>query len=183
MRRCPECGRVYCVCPRKGSTGARPALAPAPPPCGHGICLGPGGCIVSRPSLQAPTTHSASPRPALVPTSTTVQVITAAGRRCECTGACGTRHPSWSGRCVSGLLGAAPLLAAPRNPTTPPHRAWQVPPRDLAAWCPRCLDGARRRHQTPPAVTAAQQLDVAEAAGWVIQLGRRDLVSARTGAR
>lgn len=91
----------------------------------------------------------------MVPIPTLVQVVTDADGRCECTGACGRPHRSDPrGRCARLHLRerGSCLVAAPRDPAVPAHRAWRVPTRDLAAWCQPCLDGARRRarHHTDP---------------------------------
>ena len=78
---------------------------------------------------------------------TLVHVVTASGRRCECTGVCGRSHAAAGGRCDRGHQhGLVPdrLYAAPRDPSVPAHQACWVPVESLAAWCGPCLDRARR---------------------------------------
>jgi hypothetical protein len=106
--------------------------------------------------------------PPVVSTPTWVHVVTVAGRRCECGGACGRRHKDSAGRCASEHGQARPLYAAPRDPAVPAESAWRAPVEALAAWCGPCLDAARRRAVLPVTVTVAEQLsvlDVAAAAG------------------
>jgi hypothetical protein len=84
-------------------------------------------------------------------------VMERAGHRCQCTGACGSRHSRSQGRCDhahggaatrhSGLLLAAPVHAAELS--LAPHYAAALPAARLAAWCPACHDAARR-HQPDP---------------------------------
>lgn len=80
------------------------------------------------------------------------QVVTTAGHRCQCQGACGKRHLTPErkpGRCetidTSCVAGAAPkLLAIPRDPTAPFHEAAALPAAGLIAFCRPCADGVRR---------------------------------------
>jgi hypothetical protein len=90
-----------------------------------------------------------------------VAVVTAAGRRCECTrkGCHGT-----PARCERAWPEHR-LAAAPRDVTIPAHAAWQVPVQDLAAWCERCHDlgqkaGQRERSAAPAAAAGALPLDI-----------------------
>ena len=76
-------------------------------------------------------------------------VITSAGGRCTCAGACGRSHARTENRCAT-TTPAQRLYAAPTDPGIPTARAHRVAAADLAAWCGPCLDGAHRRH-TPPA--------------------------------
>lgn len=68
----------------------------------------------------------------------------AAGGRCTCTGACGSKHTKDGGRCAHGTGWNHHLYAAPADPFVPARTAWRVDPADLTAWCGRCLDGAQR---------------------------------------
>ena len=83
-----------------------------------------------------------------VPAPTWVHVVTVAGRRCECTGACGRDHSrrDGDGRCPTGSerITRDRLVAAPTDPSVPTARAYRVPVEDLQAWCPGCLVRARR---------------------------------------
>lgn len=93
-----------------------------------------------------------------VPSPVWVQVVTAAGRRCECTGACGHPHDRREpeARCEATGTGRV-LYAAPRDSGVPAEAAWRVPTGELAAWCAGCLDGARaasRRFVTGPVCRA-----------------------------
>ena len=93
-----------------------------------------------------------------MPSPVWVQVVTAAARRCECTGACGHPHDRREPetRCPATGVGRV-LYAAPRDPGVPAESAWRVPVAELAAWCAGCLDGARavaRRSVTGPVCRA-----------------------------
>ena len=83
--------------------------------------------------MSAPTTGAV-----LVASPVLVAVVTAAGRRCECTrvGCHGK-----TARCERAMPGHR-LVAAPRDVTTPEHAAWRLPVAELAAWCSRCHDHA-----------------------------------------
>jgi hypothetical protein len=86
-----------------------------------------------------------------------VQVVTEAGRRCECTGACGRVHRTPEGRCGTEQ-GLQRLFVAPRDPAVPAEAAWRAPVEGLAAWCGPCLDAARRAAVLPgSAVAGARQ--------------------------
>jgi hypothetical protein len=100
----------------------------------------------------------------VVPAPTWVHVVTVAGRRCECAGACGRAHKGTGGRCVSEHGRARPLYAAPRDPGVPAGSAWRLPVEELAAWCGPCLDAARRRATLPVTATVAEQLAVVDVA-------------------
>ena len=113
---------------------------------------------------MTPTPGAGQP---LVATTTWVQVVTTAGRRCECTGTCGRKHttgkdrrPTVGGRCATNAYEApvARLYAAPADPAVPAGEAWRLAPSDLAAWCGPCLDGARRKHKRPAAPEATDAL-------------------------
>ena len=69
-----------------------------------------------------------------------VQVVTRAGRRCECTGACG-HH---AGRRCEASGEARRLVVAARDAGADPASAWRLPADALAAWCWGCYDAARR---------------------------------------
>lgn len=77
-------------------------------------------------------------------------VVERAGGRCECSGQCGIAHSKTGCRCPlrhGGWNGHwdIVLVAAPREFGLPPSVAATLPIAELLAWCPRCLDGARRR--------------------------------------
>jgi hypothetical protein len=90
-----------------------------------------------------------------VPSPVLVQVVTAAGHRCECTR---TGCHGRADRCGRGLP-AHRLVAAPRDITVPAHAAWRVPVAELAAWCDRCHEhgqtAGRRARSTALAEAAA----------------------------
>jgi hypothetical protein len=90
-----------------------------------------------------------------------------AGHRCECRGACGKKH-SANGRRTQGRCdlengkhiskrGEVVLIAMPRDPINEGCfvKAASLPARRLAAMCPDCHDGVRRKitkavKQLPP---------------------------------
>lgn len=100
--------------------------------------------------------------PALVPdvtAATWVQVVTNAGRRCQCEGACGHPHTTGTsqptpveGRCPANATQtpAAHLYPTPTDPSVPASQAWRLPVSALTAWCGPCLHAAHRKHQRPP---------------------------------
>jgi hypothetical protein len=78
-------------------------------------------------------------------------VMCAAGFRCQCRGECGNDHKKGKGRCprehdqlASKHRGPVRLLAAPADPIVTGLAAARLPTARLRAWCPDCLDGARR---------------------------------------
>lgn len=93
-------------------------------------------------------------KPPIVAADLYSQVLTAAGDQCQCTGACGKRHLTPErkpGRCeaIEGQYagprkGKAHLVALPRNPLLPWHKAASLPAKNLIAFCPVCADGVRR---------------------------------------
>jgi hypothetical protein len=94
-------------------------------------------------------------RPALLVTDPVwVQVVAAAGRQCECERArCHGKAP----RCEHESTGGRPLLAAPRDPSTPVESAWRLQVADLAAWCSPCLSAARAAAVRKAAATKAPE--------------------------
>lgn len=75
------------------------------------------------------------------------QVLALADDRCQCTGACGKKHADANrtpGRCESIEHGRAHLLALPRNPLLPWHKAAGLAAKHLIAFCPDCAGGVRR---------------------------------------
>ncbi|GAA3852020.1 hypothetical protein GCM10023084_02770 [Streptomyces lacrimifluminis] len=92
-------------------------------------------------------------RPPMVGAEVWQDVMTLAGDRCQCQGACGKKHAGPDrkpGRCereqeeyVKGR-GRIRLLAIPRDPSLPFHEAARLPARRLIAFCPECSDGVRR---------------------------------------
>lgn len=91
--------------------------------------------------------------PPLVGAEIWQDVMTLAGDRCQCQGACGKKHlgpDRKPGRCVRVQdeyvkgKGRIRLLALPRDPLLPFHEAARLPARRLIAFCPECSDGARR---------------------------------------
>jgi hypothetical protein len=89
-------------------------------------------------------------RPPIVGAERWRQVMSAAGYRCQCEGACGSRHtptgqrtPGVQHRCARvSAPGQAPLVAAPASPTVPAVVAAALPASGLRAWCPSCFGGA-----------------------------------------
>ncbi|MGW8380191.1 hypothetical protein [Streptomyces sp. ODS28] len=78
-------------------------------------------------------------------------VMDAAGYRCQCAGACGSKHSKGEGRCervhdqyADKHHGPARLLAAPVDPTLSPRAAAELPPSGLRAWCEGCHGAATR---------------------------------------
>ncbi|MGH3342207.1 MAG: hypothetical protein ACRDPK_04835 [Carbonactinosporaceae bacterium] len=71
-------------------------------------------------------------------------VMTAAGYRCQCTGACGRTHPKGRGRCETEHTRRHLLIAAPADPTITPTQAAALPASALRAWCRACYDHATR---------------------------------------
>ncbi|MFC5911650.1 hypothetical protein [Streptacidiphilus monticola] len=94
-------------------------------------------------------------------------VLRAAANRCQCTGQCGHRHKAVDGRCEHEHGGyaskhAAPirLAAAPADPAglaRPVQRQAAMTASELMAWCPPCLDDARRRAQRAALKARAEQ--------------------------
>jgi hypothetical protein len=92
-------------------------------------------------------------KPPLIGAEVWQDVMTLAGDRCQCQGACGKKHAGPDrnpGRCarlndeyVKGK-GRVRLQAIPRDPTLPFHAAARLPARRLIAFCPECSDGVRR---------------------------------------
>jgi hypothetical protein len=73
-------------------------------------------------------------------TGTWREVITRAGDRCECRGACGRKHKDGGGRCAREHTASAPLAAVPREPA-PTRIAAALPAAGLHALCRSCHDG------------------------------------------
>ncbi|WP_033820903.1 hypothetical protein [Kitasatospora sp. MBT63] len=110
-----------------------------------------------------------SARPPLACAALWQTVTTAAGGRCQCSGACGSTHAKSGGRCdrthggwAGRHGGMVHLVAAPTDPADmllPPHKAAALPTERLAAWCPSCHDAtrnaARRQARTEPPQTDA----------------------------
>lgn len=89
-------------------------------------------------------------RPPLVCADAWSAVMTAAGHRCTCTGACGQKHTIGGGQCdaTNGRAGTRPLIASPADPARGLTVA-AAAAAPLAAWCQDCwgkaLGAARRR--------------------------------------
>jgi hypothetical protein len=95
-------------------------------------------------------------RPPIVGAKVWLPVMTRADYRCECVGACGSRHTptgqraTGQHRCDRKLgqyqhgTGLEPLIVAPQQPNVPPHVAASTPTGELRAWCPFCYSGAVR---------------------------------------
>ncbi|WP_432188649.1 hypothetical protein [Streptomyces sp. Tue6028] len=104
----------------------------------------------------------------LAAVNTWLPVMEAAGRRCQCTGACGNEHAKGEGRCLrehdrfSSKHGhRIRLMAAPADPLTPPARAVTLPHSELRAWCPQCHTAAvRRARAAAPAVEVPGLFDL-----------------------
>ncbi|MFD8663574.1 hypothetical protein ACFV1V_33865 [Streptomyces globisporus] len=73
-------------------------------------------------------------------------VMSAAGHRCHCTGACGNRHSKSDLHCDATTDHVA-LLAAPADLTLSPTAAAAVPVAELLAWCPDCHRRATARQR------------------------------------
>lgn len=71
------------------------------------------------------------------------EVVTRAGDRCECRGACGRKHTNGGGRCTHLNSDHALLAAVPREPV-PTRIAAALPADDLQALCGPCHDGLSR---------------------------------------
>ena len=93
-----------------------------------------------------------------------VQVVTDAGRRCECRGACGVEHGAVGARCSAAGRGRT-LLAAPRDPSTPADLVALCPRELLSAWCPGCLGAARREAGTASYSAASRPVPVQRPGG------------------
>ncbi|MFJ6667458.1 hypothetical protein [Streptomyces sp. NPDC091383] len=95
-------------------------------------------------------------RPPIVGAPVWEAVMTAAGDRCQCQGACGKKHTDPQtkkpGRCTlvngqrTSKRGVVTLLATPRDPVNEGdfHIAAALPATRLIAFCPDCYDGVRR---------------------------------------
>lgn len=66
-----------------------------------------------------------------------VTVMTAAGHRCHCTGACGNKHTKSLGQCDRDT-DREQLLVAPADLLLSPVAAAAVPAGELLAWCTDC---------------------------------------------
>jgi hypothetical protein len=110
-----------------------------------------------------------------------VQVTDRDQRRCTCTGECGHPHGADTAsrrkknapvkapaRCQAEAPagpftpGTRSLVMAPRNPSVPGDRAWQLPADELATWCTPCLIGASSRAKSA-ATRAAKKAAKADA--------------------
>jgi hypothetical protein len=104
-------------------------------------------------------------RPPVVGAELWSAVMSAAGYRCQCEGACGSKHTP-TGQRTAGVQhrcprtaasGAPPLVVAPVEPTVPACVAAALPAGDLRAWCPACYAGAlavaRRAERNAPEPT------------------------------
>ncbi|MFF1934324.1 hypothetical protein [Streptomyces sp. NPDC058228] len=75
-----------------------------------------------------------------------VTVMTAAGHRCHCTGACGSKH-SKSGLQCDRDTDREHLLAAPADLLLTTAAAAAVPAAELLAWCADCHRKATARQR------------------------------------
>ncbi|WP_369167850.1 hypothetical protein AB5J49_08210 [Streptomyces sp. R28] len=96
-------------------------------------------------------------RPPIVGAALWTTVMNRAGHRCECRGACGSKHdpnrrgrqdrcPLENGKHIS-KKGEVVLIATPRDPINEGDfvTAASLPARRLAAMCPGCYDAVRRK--------------------------------------
>lgn len=94
-------------------------------------------------------------RPPLVAAALWTAVMERAGNRCECKGACGSKHTDRDkkpGRCETAngdyvtKIGYVVLLATPRDPINEGcfAKAAALPARRLIALCPPCQAGVKR---------------------------------------
>lgn len=78
-------------------------------------------------------------------------VMDAAGYRCHCSGACGSRHATSGMRCHRTATHYR-LTVAPADLLLSPTAAAAVPAEQLLAWCPDChraADRERKRLEEP----------------------------------
>jgi hypothetical protein len=105
-------------------------------------------------------------RPPIVGAELWSAVMSAAGYRCQCEGACGSKHTPASQRSLgqryrcprtAAVPDAPPLVVAPVEPTVPACVAAALPAEDLRIWCPACYGGAlavaRRAERNTPEPT------------------------------
>ena len=85
------------------------------------------------------------------------EVITRAGGRCECRGACGRKHQDGGGRCKRLNTRCAPLSAVPREPAVPTRIAVTLPAAALQALCRPCHDGIAAAWATARAAALRDQ--------------------------
>jgi hypothetical protein len=85
-----------------------------------------------------------------------IEVVTRAGDRCECRGACDRKHTDGGGRCTRLNSDRAPLAAVPREPV-PTHIAAALPAAGLQALCGPCHDGLARARKTARAAELHDQ--------------------------
>lgn len=83
-------------------------------------------------------------------------VMSAAGHRCHCTGACGSQHSKTGMQCDATTEHTA-LLAAPADLTLPTAAAAAVPAGDLLAWCSDCHRKAAARQRADARQRARQE--------------------------
>lgn len=96
-------------------------------------------------------------RPPIVGAALWTAVMKNAGHRCECAGACGSKHDPdrtrKQGRCQNengqnvSKIGEVTLIAMPRDPINEGDfvTAAKLPAKRLAAMCPTCHDAVRRK--------------------------------------
>ncbi|MFF5790364.1 hypothetical protein ACFY8P_36005 [Streptomyces sp. NPDC012693] len=82
-------------------------------------------------------------------------VMSAADHRCQCTGACGSKH-SKSGLQCDATTERRALLAAPADLLLTPIAAAAVPVEQLLAWCPACHSKAIARQRADARERARQ---------------------------
>lgn len=85
-------------------------------------------------------------RPPLGASSLWRAVMEAAGYRCHCTGACGSRHTDSQMRCHRTATHYR-LTVAPADLLLSPAAAAAVPAEQLLAWCPGCHRAALGRQR------------------------------------
>jgi len=81
--------------------------------------------------------------------------MSAAGYRCHCTGACGSKHSKSALQCDM-RIDDAPLLAAPADLLLSITAAAAVPAGELLAWCPACHRKAAARQRADAQERARQ---------------------------
>jgi hypothetical protein len=91
------------------------------------------------------------------------EVVSAAARRCVCSGQCGRSHKEGMGRCLSEDSTASPLHAVPRGPQLAGR---QLTAGDLEALCDGCHGRVLNLRQREAREAAAAVLAADQSALW-----------------
>ncbi|MFF4846297.1 hypothetical protein ACFY2G_40925 [Streptomyces collinus] len=103
----------------------------------------------------------AGPRPPLGASALWQSVMEVANYRCQCSGACGSRHTDSGMRCHRTATHHR-LIVAPADLLLSPVAAAAVPAEQLLAWCPVCHRAALGRQRA--ADRERERLEVPEPA-------------------